>query len=85
MPWPQRFNIGKTARPEPPGQPEQVWPVRGALAPSVPGADLYLSPDHALFLDGVLVPVKYPINGTSTPSRRPRWSHTITWNLTITT
>jgi len=45
--------------------PEAVWPVRvlaGAFAPSVPGRDLLLSPDHAVYADGVLIPVKYLIN-----------------------
>ena len=27
--------------------------------------DLYLSPDHAVFVNGVLVPVKHLLNGTS--------------------
>lgn len=48
--------------------PQQVWPVRiaqHALGPATPAADLYLSPDHAVFLEGVLVPAKYLINGTT--------------------
>src|SRR6185312_13770087 len=48
--------------------PQTVWPVRinaGALGPRCPCRDLWLSPDHALYLDGVLVPVKYLINGSS--------------------
>lgn len=41
--------------------PLAVWPVRvaaGAFGPGLPGRDLFLSPDHALFLDGVLIPVR---------------------------
>ena len=41
--------------------PETVWPVRvsaGAFGPGAPVRDLYLSPDHAVFVDNVLVPVK---------------------------
>ncbi len=48
--------------------PETVWPVRiqaGALSENVPVCDLYLSPDHAVFVNGVLIPVKLLINGTT--------------------
>jgi T5SS/PEP-CTERM-associated repeat protein len=48
--------------------PKTVWPVRvsaGAFGEAVPRRDLYLSPDHAVFVDGVLVPVKFLINGSS--------------------
>ena len=48
--------------------PEAVRPVRiaaHAIAPSRPGRDLFLSPDHALFLEDVLIPVKYLINGST--------------------
>jgi T5SS/PEP-CTERM-associated repeat protein len=54
--------------------PETVWPVRlraGALGGAVPVRDLYLSPDHAVFVHGVLIPVKLLINGTSI-AREPR-------------
>jgi hypothetical protein len=49
-------------------KPETVWPVRvraGAFGANVPVRDLYLSPDHAVFVNDVLVPVKLLINGTS--------------------
>jgi hypothetical protein len=48
--------------------PEQVWPVRvskDAFGPGLPRRDLFLSPDHAIFVDEVLIPVKYLINGIS--------------------
>jgi T5SS/PEP-CTERM-associated repeat protein/autotransporter passenger strand-loop-strand repeat protein len=48
--------------------PETVWPVRvaaGAFGENVPERDLWLSPDHAVFVSGVLVPVKLLINGGS--------------------
>jgi len=48
--------------------PETVWPVRvraGAFGRNVPVRDLYLSPDHAVFVNQVLVPVQRLINGTS--------------------
>ena len=49
-------------------KPETVWPVRvrtGAFGENVPLRDLYLSPDHAVFVNRVLVPVKLLINGAS--------------------
>ena len=49
-------------------RPCDVWPVRvraDAVAPRQPARDLLLSPDHAVFLDGVLIPVRYLVNGAS--------------------
>jgi hypothetical protein len=48
--------------------PERVWPVRiaaGAFAAQTPRQDLFLSPDHAVFAAGVLIPVKHLVNGTT--------------------
>jgi hypothetical protein len=45
--------------------PEKVWPVRvraGAIAEGMPFRDLYLSPDHALYLGGVLIPIRHLID-----------------------
>ncbi|HVC62472.1 MAG TPA: Hint domain-containing protein [Acetobacteraceae bacterium] len=47
-------------------KPRQVWPVRiaaGAFGRGVPARDLYLSPDHAVYADSVLIPVKHLVNG----------------------
>jgi hypothetical protein len=47
-------------------RPAEVLPVRvrrDAVAPGLPARDLLLSPDHALFLGGVLIPVRYLVNG----------------------
>ena len=61
--------------------PESLWPVRvsrGGLDDGVPSRDLFLSPDHALFIDGVLVPVRYLINGTTivqVPARAVTYYH----------
>ncbi len=47
-------------------RPESVWPVRierDALAENMPSRDLFVSPDHALYVDGVLIPAKYLMNG----------------------
>jgi fibronectin-binding autotransporter adhesin len=49
-------------------RPWDVNPVRvraGAFAPDVPHRDLLLSPDHAVFVDGRLVPVRYLVNGAT--------------------
>ncbi len=45
-----------------------VWPVRiqpGAFGIRAPHHALLLSPDHAVYLDGVLIPVRYLLNGAS--------------------
>ncbi len=49
-------------------EPHKVWPVRirrGAFGEGRPHRDLVLSPDHAVFAEGVLIPVKYLVNGTT--------------------
>jgi hypothetical protein len=49
-------------------RPHDVMPVRvtvGAFGRSLPSRDLFLSPDHAVFVDGNLVPVRHLINGVS--------------------
>ncbi len=49
-------------------EPRKVWPVRvrpGAFAAGAPRRDLWLSPDHAVFVQDVLIPIKHLINGTS--------------------
>jgi Hint domain len=46
--------------------PETVWPVRvraAAFGKGMPRRDLWLSPDHAVFVDDVLIPVRHLING----------------------
>ncbi len=46
-------------------RPHDVMPVRvreHAFAPGVPARDVVLSPDHAVFHDGVLIPVRYLLN-----------------------
>lgn len=48
--------------------PPDILPVRirqGAIAPGLPVRDLVVSPDHALFLDGVLIPARYLLNGAT--------------------
>ena len=47
-------------------RPAEVWPVRveaGAFGPGLPVRDLRLSPDHAVFVEGVLIPIRHLVNG----------------------
>ena len=49
-------------------EPARVRPVRiraDAFGPARPERDLFISPDHAIFAEGVLIPVKHLINGRS--------------------
>jgi ELWxxDGT repeat protein len=61
--------------------PQKVWPVRiraGAFADAVPSRDLLLSPDHAVYAAGVLIPVKLLVNGDSIvqePAARAHYFH----------
>lgn len=53
-------------------RPETVQPIlikAGALGENLPHRDLTLSPDHALFLDGHLIPAKALLNGTTIRQR----------------
>jgi hypothetical protein len=46
--------------------PEHAWPVRvraGAFGAGRPYRDLWLSPDHAVYANDVLIPVKCLVNG----------------------
>ena len=59
--WIGRRHIDCTRHPK----PHLVWPVRvscNAFGNGLPHRDLWLSPDHAIYLNGVLIPVKYLIN-----------------------
>ena len=49
-------------------KPRTVWPVRvsvGAIGPGRPHTDLFLSPDHSIYINGVLIPVKHLINDST--------------------
>jgi len=62
-------------------RPHDVMPVRvqaGAIADGVPVRDVLLSPDHAVFIEGVLIPVRYLLNGASIAqesAERITWWH----------
>jgi hypothetical protein len=49
-------------------KPDKVWPIcvaADAFGPGRPYRDLWLSPDHSVFVDDVLIPIKYLLNGTT--------------------
>ncbi|MDP3316805.1 MAG: Hint domain-containing protein, partial [Devosia sp.] len=49
-------------------RPAEMWPFRvraHAFGPGRPARDLYLSPDHAVHVDGMLVPIRYLENGAT--------------------
>jgi hypothetical protein len=62
--WIGRRRVDATRHPN----PSAIWPVRiraGAFGEHLPKRDLFLSPDHAVYVDEMLIPVKSLINGTS--------------------
>ncbi len=49
-------------------KPQAVWPIRigkGSFGENRPFRDLFVSPDHALYINGKLIPAKYLTNGTT--------------------
>jgi hypothetical protein len=49
-------------------KPRKVWPMRiaaGAVGPGQPHTELFLSPDHAVYVNGVLIPIQYLVNGST--------------------
>ena len=76
--WVGYRDIAVSAHP----MPEKVRPIwirANARGPGVPRRDLLLSPDHAIFVDGVLIPAGLLVNGVSIlPAHdvpRPRYWH----------
>jgi hypothetical protein len=65
-------------------EPRRVWPVRiaaNAFAAGQPARDLMLSPDHAIFYEGQLIPVKYLIDDISIMSVPV--SHITYWHVEL--
>jgi hypothetical protein len=62
-------------------KPKQVWPVRvaaGAFGPGRPHTDLFLSPNHAVYVNEVLIPIRHLIDGstiTQVPVDRVTYYH----------
>lgn len=62
--WVGRRRVDIAANPD----PDSVLPIRirrDAFAPGLPSRDLLISPDHAIYLDGMLIPAKLLVNGGS--------------------
>jgi hypothetical protein len=62
--WLGRREVNCARHPE----PRRVWPVRisaDAFGPGRPHRDLLLSPDHAVYVEDVLIPVKHLVNGST--------------------
>ena len=58
-----RSYIGRFANTNPAVLP--VCVKAGALADGIPTRDLWISPDHALYLDDVLIPAEHLVNGVT--------------------
>jgi len=60
--------------------PLSILPVKiskGALDDQTPHRDLYLSPSHCLYVDGVLIPAMHLVNGSSIIRAMPEWAEDI--------
>jgi hypothetical protein len=65
-------------------RPHDVNPIRvraDTFGPGLPTRDLILSPDHAVLIDGLLVPIRHLANGTSI-AQEPR-SRVTYWHIEL--
>jgi hypothetical protein len=75
--WIGRRELNCTLHPH----PQKVWPIRiaaGAFGPGRPHTDLFLSPDHAIYINNVLIPIRHLINAstiTQIPTDRVTYYH----------
>ena len=61
----------------PPFIGKEIWPVKiskGALGESTPNEDLYVSQDHAIFIQGLLICANALVNGTTITLVKPSTS-----------
>lgn len=66
-------------------RPDKVWPVRiarHAFGPGLPQRDLWLSPDHCVFVEQVLIPIRALVNG-GTVAQVPA-AEVIYWHVELT-
>lgn len=65
-------------------RPWDVSPIRvrhDAFGPGLPARDLVLSPDHAVFVEGVLIPVRYLCNGATVVQEA--WPEVTYWHIEL--
>ena len=63
--WIGHRSYSKGAEAAWPANVDPVLVMASAIGAGVPSRDLYLSPKHALFIDGYLIPVMFLINGAT--------------------
>lgn len=67
-------------------EPDAVRPVRiaaHAFGPGQPSRDLFLSPEHAVFAEGTLIPVSALVNGSSVVATSR--DHVVYWHVELET
>lgn len=78
--WTGRRRLAPARHP----RPWDVNPIRvrrNAFGPRLPVRDLVLSPDHAVFVEGVLIPVRYLCNGATVVQEV--WPEVTYWHIEL--